>query len=163
MDRYTEPNLKKSAIITVDTQNGFTLPGAIAEMKGTNEIIPRMKPILETGREKYIPIIHLIRIYNGDGSNVDNCRRELIETDTEIVKPNSFGADLVDLIKPQSGAKLNYERLLEGDIQPIGNFEWVIYKPGRGAFFQTKLEEFLRAKEKERSLRIIWEGKGRRI
>lgn len=40
MNEYTKPDLKKCAVITVDTQDDFSLPGAIAEIKGTNEIIP---------------------------------------------------------------------------------------------------------------------------
>ena len=32
----TEPNFSRCAVITIDTQNDFSLPGAIAEIKGTH-------------------------------------------------------------------------------------------------------------------------------
>lgn len=146
MDKYTKPNLKRCAVITVDTQNDFSGAGAIAEIKGTNEIIPQMELILAACRKSRIPIVHFIRIYKEDGSNVDNCRRKLIESGTKIVKPNSIGADLVNSIKPKDSRKLNYELLLGGEIQLIGNLEWVMYKSRWGVFYQTRLEDFLKIK-----------------
>lgn len=147
MDKYTKPNLRKSAIITIDTQNDFSLPGAVAEIKGTSEVIPNMTKILDACRRKEIPIIHVIRIYKEDGSNVDLCRRELIESGTDIVKPGSMGADLVHDIKPAKSEDLNYQDLLSGAIQQIGALEWVIYKPRWGAFYHTRLESFLKEQE----------------
>jgi nicotinamidase-related amidase len=144
MDKYTKPNFSQCAVITIDTQNDFSLPGAVAEIKGTNEIVPRMKNILEVCRSNQIPIIHVIRIYKEDGSNVDVCRRDMIESGASVVNPGSIGADLVRSIKPINAERLNYDELLKGTIQLIANSEWIIYKPRWGAFNQTKLEEFLR-------------------
>lgn len=147
MDKYTKPNFKQCALITIDTQNDFSLPGAVAEIKGTNEVVPLMKNILEVCRSKQIPIMHVIRIYKEDGSNADVCRKEMIESGTHVVRPGSIGADLVSSIKPMDAKSLNYDDLLEGDIQLIGNSEWIIYKPRWGAFYQTRLEYFLRERE----------------
>ncbi|WP_211748636.1 isochorismatase family cysteine hydrolase [Paenibacillus sp. Marseille-Q4541] len=147
MNKYTKPNLTKCAVITIDTQNDFSLPGAVAEIKGTNEVIPRMKSILEVCRNIHIPIIHVIRIYKEDGSNVDLCRKEVIESGVGIVSPGSIGADLVSAIKPTNAKELDYEDLLQGSIQPIGSSEWALYKPRWGAFYKTNLETFLREKD----------------
>lgn len=147
MSKYTKPDFSKCAVLTIDTQNDFSLPGAIAEIKGTSDVFPRMKNILEACRRNQIPIVHVIRIYEEDGSNVDLCRREIIESGVAIVRPGSIGADLVSSIKPQNAENLNYQDLLDGEIQSIGTSEWAIYKPRWGAFYQTKLEDFLRAKE----------------
>ncbi|SFL22221.1 Nicotinamidase-related amidase [Paenibacillus sp. 1_12] len=143
MDTYTKPNFNKCAVITIDTQNDFSLPGAVAEIKGTSEVIPQMVNILATCRQQQIPIIHMIRLYKEGGSNVDICRRELIESGVAIVRPGSKGADLVSLIKPMDAHELNDQALLNGEIQFIGSSEWVIYKPRWGAFYQTKLEQLL--------------------
>ena len=75
---------------------------------------------------------------------MDNCRRELIENENIIAEPYSKGADLVKEIKPKDADELKYEELLEGEIQTISNIEWVLYKPRWGAFYQTKLDEFLK-------------------
>ncbi|OAB38468.1 cysteine hydrolase family protein [Paenibacillus glacialis] len=147
MDKYTEPNFNQCAVITIDTQNDFSLLGAIAEIKGTNEVIPQMKSILETCRRNQIPIIHVIRLYKEDGSNVDICRREMIESGVDVVRPGSTGAELVSSITPTNAEGLQYQDLLNGTIQLIGNLEWAIYKSRWGAFYQTNLENFLREKE----------------
>lgn len=144
MDKYTSPDFNRCAVITIDTQNDFSLPGAIAEIKGTDIVIPAMKRILDTCRNVSIPIVHVIRIYEENGSNADLCRRELIESGAAIVRPGSIGADLVNEIKPASAEALDYESLLNGTIQLIGPLEWVLYKPRWGAFYRTDLEKFLR-------------------
>ncbi|OAB38652.1 isochorismatase [Paenibacillus macquariensis subsp. defensor] len=147
MGNYIEPNFNQCAVITIDTQNDFSLPGAIAEIIGTNEVLPQMESILETCRRNQIPIIHVIRLYKEDGSNVDICRKEMIESGADIVRPGSTGADLVSSIKPLHTEELNSQDLLNGKIQCIGDLEWVMYKPRWGAFYQTHLEDFLREKE----------------
>lgn len=146
MSKYTSPDFDNCALITIDTQNDFSLPGAVAEIPGTIDVIPQMELILKASRDRQVPILHVIRLYKEDGSNVDICRRELIETGAAMVRPGSIGAEIVETIKPENASKLNHEELLEGSIQMIGNLEWVMYKPRWGAFYQTQLEEFLREK-----------------
>ncbi len=146
MSSYTDPNFKKCAIITIDTQNDFSLPGAVAEIAGTVNVLPHMKRVLDACRSRNIPIMHVIRLYKKDGSNVDICRRELIETGVPIVTPGSMGADLVEMISPQNSVQIDDEGLLQGRIQLIANNEWVMYKPRWGAFYQTDLEVFLKEK-----------------
>ncbi|MFK4345155.1 MULTISPECIES: hypothetical protein [unclassified Paenibacillus] len=53
----------------------------------------------------------------------------MIESGVDIVTPGSTGADLVEAIKPANAEDLEYEALLNGIIQLLGNSEWVIYKP----------------------------------
>ncbi|MEK8127713.1 isochorismatase family cysteine hydrolase [Paenibacillus filicis] len=144
MDTYTKPNFLKCALVTIDTQNDFSLPGAVAEIPGTEQVIPQMKRILEACRAKQVPIVHVIRLYKTDGSNVDICRRALIESGVHIASPGSYGADLVQSIKPENAEALNDRALLQGEIQSIGSQEWALYKPRWGAFYQTDLERFLR-------------------
>lgn len=143
MDQYVHPDFTRCVVITIDTQNDFSLPGAVAEIKGTYEVLPQMKKLLYLCRTMGIPIIHVIRLYKDDGSNADICRRARIEAGTAIVRPDSFGADLVEDIKPIETVHFNHHSLLEGNIESIGHQEWVMYKPRWGAFYQTLLEKFL--------------------
>ena len=39
MNKYTEPRIANSALITIDTQNDFTLEDAPAQIAGTEEIV----------------------------------------------------------------------------------------------------------------------------
>lgn len=146
MDKYTEPDYENCALLTIDTQNDFSLKGAICEIKGTYEdVIPNMVKILKRFRKKSKPIIHIIRLYKEDGSNVDICRKKKVEDGLKVVAPNSEGAELVKELKP-SEVKFDTKRLLSGEIQELASNEFVIYKPRWGAFYNTPLECFLKEK-----------------
>ena len=141
---YTEPHLSNSALLTIDTQCDFVLPGSVAEIPGSKDIIPNMKSLLMAYRQCDLPIIHIIRLYMENGTNVDLCRKDKVEAGMRIVAPDSAGADLVSELKPSSEAQLDAQRLLNGDIQIWGNKEFVIYKPRWGAFYKTPLNNHLK-------------------
>jgi nicotinamidase-related amidase len=143
---YTSPNWKNSILVTIDTQNDFTLPDAPAKIEGTLEVIPRIKELLNTFRQNNLPILHVIRLYKEDGSNVDICRREAIEDGLRVAAPNTEGAELVNEITSKNVSRLNSALLFKGDFQQIGNDEWVMYKSRWGAFYNTNLEKFLHNK-----------------
>ena len=146
MDKYTEPDYENSALLTIDTQNDFSLKGAICEIKGTYDyIIPNMVKVLKRFREKSKSIIHIVRLYKEDGSNVDICRKKKVEDGLNVVAPNSEGAELVKELKPNE-VKLDAKSLLSGEIQELASNEFVIYKPRWGAFYKTPLEDFLQKK-----------------
>lgn len=146
MDDYTRPNAESAVLLTIDTQNDFTLPGAPAEIEGTAQAVPKMQRLLEAFRSAGAPIIHVVRLYKEDGSNVDQCRREAIESGVEIVRPGTDGAELVEELKPSADVRLNADQLLRGDFQGIGPQEWIMYKPRWSAFYRTGLEDFLAAR-----------------
>lgn len=75
MDKYVKPDWEHTALLTIDIQNDFSLPEAVAEITGTYEIIHNMVSVLNTCRKNNIPIIHVIRIYKENGSNADICRK----------------------------------------------------------------------------------------
>jgi nicotinamidase-related amidase len=145
MDEYTGPDYKSMALITIDVQNDFSLPGAPLEIKGTMEAIPNIVKLLELFRKLAKPIIHVVRLYKEDGSNVDMVRRKRIEGGVSAVRPGSDGAELVRQLKPHE-FRLDSERLLVGFMQQLTANEFVIYKPRWGAFYATALGEFLREK-----------------
>lgn len=143
MSEYASPDWENAALLTIDTQRDFTLPGAPAEIAGTLEAVPAMQRLVQAFRQARKPIVHVVRIYRPDGSNADLCRREAIERGKKVVFPGSEGAELVDELKPSSQARLDAEQLLGGNLQEIGDREWVIYKPRWGAFYRTSLQEHL--------------------
>ena len=143
MDKFTQPHLANSVLITIDTQNDFTLPGAPAFISGTQDVVPNMLRLLKVYRAHALPIVHVVRLYQRDGTNVDLCRRRLIEEGVSIVIPETEGAELVTALKPDHRIKLDSAKLLSGNFQQIGQSEFVMYKPRWGAFYQTELERFL--------------------
>lgn len=143
MNDYVSPDWAKAALLTIDIQRDFTLPGAPLEIPGTMEVLPRMQPLLQTFRNQQKPIIHVVRLYLPDGSNTDLCRRKDIKQGKRMVVPGSDGAELMAELKPSPEVKLDAEKLLTGKLQLIGPQEWLMYKPRWGAFFQTPLESHL--------------------
>jgi nicotinamidase-related amidase len=144
MGNYTNPDWANSALLTIDTQRDFTLPGAPTEIAGTMEAASVMRRLVAAFRQEGKPIVHLVRLYRPDGSNVDLCRREAIEQGKSVtVLSGSDGAELVDELKPSSEVSLDVELLLGGDLQEIGEREWIMYKPRWGAFYQTPLQGHL--------------------
>lgn len=147
MSRYTEPDWSRAALITIDLQKDNSLPGSVAEIKGTADLLPMIGAITNAFREAKRPIIHVVRLYKLDGSNVDLCRREVVENGLQFVVPDTEGANLVNAITPVNSPSLHGEELLSGKFQQLGEYDWAMYKPRWGAFYQTHLEEFLIEKE----------------
>lgn len=142
MENYTAPEWSSSALITIDTQCD-TLDGQPFEIPGTSAILPRMKSLLAAFRSAGRPIIHIVRIYRADGSNVDLCRRELVKRGARLVLAGSSGCQLASDILPQEGVLLDEDLLLSHSIQTVGANEVIIYKPRWGAFYKTPLEQYL--------------------
>lgn len=144
MSKYTIPKWSSSALITIDTQRD-TLDGQPFEIPGTSAILPRMRALLQAYRNAKKPIIHIVRIYKPDGANVDLCRKELVEQGAALVLAGSSGCQLAPDLLPRVGMELDTDLLLSGGIQTLESREVVIYKPRWGAFYNTPLEQHLRA------------------
>jgi nicotinamidase-related amidase len=140
----TAPDFSKSALLTIDMQMDFALKGAVAEIPGTEDVIENNRRIVQAFREAGKPIVHVVRLYKSDGSNVDLCRREMIQGGKRVVSPGSDGAELVSALKPSDKIRLDSQKLLKGVWQVLEINEWIMYKPRWGAFYDTQLEERLR-------------------
>jgi nicotinamidase-related amidase len=149
VDKFTSADWQNAALLTIDTQNDFTLPNSSFAIAGTFEIVPKMRQVLHAFRLASKPIIHAIRIYNSDGSNVDLCRRRAIaQMGNKLVIAGTQGAELVDELKPSSPSsskiRLDTGLLLKGKLQQVAMKEWIMYKPRWGGFYATPLENHLR-------------------
>lgn len=143
MDSYTTPEWNRSALITIDTQCD-TLDDQPLEVPGTSAILPRMRLLLDAFRSVGLPIIHIVRLYRPDGSNVDLCRRAQVEQGEPLLLTGTSGCQLAPEILPDSEVKLDETLLLANEIQAIGSNEVIIYKSRWGAFYQTPLEAHLK-------------------
>jgi len=142
MSTYTAPELERAALITIDVQ-ADVLDGQPLEIPGSSAALPAMCLLAEAFRERGLPIVHVVRLYRSDGSNVDLCRREAIENGWQALAPGSAGAELADGLLGDAGASLDTELLLRAELQRAGENEVVMYKPRWGAFFDTPLEAHL--------------------
>ena len=144
MNRYTEPRRDSAALITIDVQRDFSLPGAPLEIPGTMDAVPRIRRLLDAFRAMGRPIVHVVRLYREDGGNVDPVRRAAVEGGARMAAPGSDGAELMDDLKPTPSLRLDCGALLQGEFQRLATNEYAMYKPRWGAFYGTKLEAFLK-------------------
>jgi nicotinamidase-related amidase len=145
-DRYTRPLARSAALVLIDVQLDFLdSPSGDAPMPvdGTRAAIPAMAKLATTFRERGLPIVHVIRLYQPDGSNVDLVRRQSIEQGARIAVPGSAGSQIAAELLPNV-VELDHELLLAGGFQRVGTAEHVMYKPRWGAFYDTDLDRHLR-------------------
>jgi nicotinamidase-related amidase len=141
---YTAPEFDKSALVTIDVQRDV-LEGQPLEVPGSSAAADVIGRLAGCFRAAGRSIVHIVRLYDRDGSNVDPCRRHLVERGAAMLAPGSSGSELVPCLLPDPHARLDSGTLLAGAVQEIGADEVVMYKPRWGAFFETPLEAHLRA------------------
>jgi nicotinamidase-related amidase len=143
MDAHTAPRFEAAALVTIDVQRD-TLDGRPLEIPGTSAALAAMVALADAFRRAGRPIVHVVRLYREDGTNVDLCRRELVEGGARILAPGDEGAELAPGLAPNGAPGLDSNMLLAGGLQPLGAAEWAMYKPRWGAFYETPLEDHLR-------------------
>ena len=141
MSSFTRPELHNCALVTIDVQ-GEVLDGQPLEIPGSSAALPAIARLAEAFRARGRPIVHLVRLYRSDGSNVDLCRREAVINGWKALAPGTPGAELAAELRGDH-AGLDAELLLRGEVQGIGEREVVIYKPRWGAFYETPLHAHL--------------------
>jgi nicotinamidase-related amidase len=139
---YVTPQFDSIALVSIDVQNDV-LDGQPFEIAGTSTAAVAIGRLAESFRRAGRPIVHVVRLYREDGSNVDACRRGAIEDGLRVLVPGSAGAEVPEGLVPD-GSALDTELLLSGGIQELGPSEVAIYKPRWGAFYETPLEGHLR-------------------
>jgi len=141
---YLAPEFSSAALVTIDTQVD-TLDDQPLEVPGTSAAVPGIAALAAAFRDAGRPIVHVVRLYRRDGSNVDLCRRAAVEAGAEILAPGSSGSQLApEIVEHPDSFTLEPRELLEGRPQEVGQGEVVIYKPRWGAFYETPLEDHLR-------------------
>jgi nicotinamidase-related amidase len=143
---YLAPDFSRAALITIDTQVD-TLDGEALEIPGTSAAVPNITVLAGAFREAGLEIVHIVRLYLRDGSNVDPCRRGLVESGIEILAPGSRGTQLAPGLVEDTSFELDPQELLAGRSQEVRDREVVIYKPRWGAFYETPLDAYLRERD----------------
>lgn len=109
----------------IDMQNDFCLPESPFQVRTAMAIIPQIKKALEACRNYNIPVIHVIRYYRADGSDVEITKYDGFVKAGGFVVRGTNGAEIVEELRPISG-------------------EYVIVKQRYSAFFQTETDILLR-------------------
>ncbi|WNV74314.1 cysteine hydrolase family protein [Geodermatophilus sp. DSM 44513] len=140
-DAFTVPHFASSVLLVIDTQVDF-LDGGASPIAGTSDRLPEIVRLIEAYRSAGRPIVHVIRLYDGD--DVDLVRRAAIRNGARIVRPGSAGARIAPSLLRGADVELDSDVLLAGGMQRVGTNEVVLWKPRWSAFYRTPLDEYLR-------------------
>jgi len=138
-----EPNWDAVALVTIDMQHDFVAPMGSCFVSGTELIQPMLHELVTAFRQSSKHIFHAIRLYVGDGSNAERCRRETLQAGAAIVRPGTSGANLVDGCGLPS--RVDVSDMIQNQWKHADQMEWIFYKPRWSAFFHTELEFRLRS------------------
>ncbi len=113
------------ALIIIDMQNDFILPGSPVYVQDAEKTIPKVKEILQFFRDKNLTVFFIKREYLSDGSNVENFRLKDFREGKKYIIKGSKGAEIVEELKPLDS-------------------EFVIIKPRFSSFMMTELDLILK-------------------
>ena len=143
MHSPVEPHFESAALLTIDVQID-TLDGGALEIPGTSTVVPRIAELCSEFRNAGLPIVHIVRLYQADGSNAEPVRRDLVTGPTPMLRPGTPGRLLAPGLVSDPSDELDDELLLSGRAQQLADREVILYKPRWGAFFGTILDDHLR-------------------
>lgn len=116
-----------TALLIIDMQYDFAVPGGTCEVAGAHATIPAIRQVLLAFRELGRPVFHVVREYRADGSDVECCRQTAFARQPMVV-PGTMGARIVPGLE-----------MVEGDYR--------IVKQRFSAFMATELDLILRRKK----------------
>lgn len=115
----------ENAILVIDMENDFVLPGAPHQVAGAYETLPAIKKFLDYGRANDWAVIYIYRIHRISGIDAELFRRHFFEEGQPFCIEGTPGAAIPEEIAPK-----------KGDIK--------VTKQRFSAFFGTDLDIILR-------------------
>jgi nicotinamidase-related amidase len=94
---------RKYALVVVDMQNDFVLPGSPACVAGAYDTVPAIKRLLEFFRSRKLPVFHVVREYRADGSDIEMNRLDGFLRKQRYLVPGTKGCEIVEPLKPEEG------------------------------------------------------------
>lgn len=115
----------KPALLVIDMQNDFCLPGSVLCVAGAMGCLPKVVEAVDVARSKGVPIIWVIREHDADGTDVELFRQPMFKEGKASTVPGTPGVQLVEPLAAATG-------------------ERVLIKKRFSAFFATELDMVLR-------------------
>jgi nicotinamidase-related amidase len=136
---FEVPILSRMALVVIDMQRDFVEPGGFGEALGNDvsplrTIVPVVAQLLTVFRQRGLPVIHTIEGHQPDLSDCPPAKRNRGRSALKIGDAGPMGRILV------LGAPGNE---IIPELAPRAG-EKVVTKPGKGAFYRTDLDVYLK-------------------
>ena len=130
----------KTALIVIDMQRDFLLPGGFGESLGNDvdrllKVVPPLATLIAAARSSGVMVIHTREGHEPDLSDCPPAKLNRGAPSKRIGDPGKYGRILV---------RGEYGHDIVDELAPIDG-EVVIDKPGKGAFYATELQDILAA------------------
>jgi nicotinamidase-related amidase len=128
----------KTALIVIDMQRDFVLPGGFGESLGNDvdqllKVIPPLAALISAAREAGMMVIHTREGHEPDLSDCPPAKLNRGAPSKRIGDPGKYGRILI---------RGEYGHDILDELAPVEG-ELVIDKPGKGAFYATELQDVL--------------------
>ena len=128
------------ALIVIDMQRDFLLPGGIGESLGTDvsllaSVVPPLRRVLDAARSAGWTVVHTREGHRPDLSDLPPAKHRRGNPSMRIGDPGLYGRILI---------RGEYGHDIVDELAPAPG-EVVLDKPGKGAFYGTDLQEVLQA------------------
>jgi nicotinamidase-related amidase len=117
--------MTRPALLIIDMQNDFVRSGSPMRVSGAEAAIGHISNVLKMFREKGLPVVHIVRVHRGDGSDVEIIRKDRFRERPFAVE-GTEGAAIIPELTPGPG-------------------EFIIRKIRMSGFIGTDLDLLLRS------------------
>jgi nicotinamidase-related amidase len=114
----------KTALLIIDMQNDFVLPGAPLCVSSAKATIPAIAQLLDYARRNGWAVVHIIRQHDASGCDAETFRRHIFDNGSGFCVKGTRGVEIVDELQPKNG-------------------DYQVVKTRFSGFFKTELHELL--------------------
>ena len=94
-----------AALLIIDMQNDFVIGNAHCKVEKAALSLPGMRQVLEFFRSQKLPVFHIIRSYEEDGSNAELFRQKDFQERRKYIVAGTKGAEIVEELQRRFQAK----------------------------------------------------------